>query len=86
MLKSSVLSKKVIFYSSLPSWASRDDMSSAGGKIAGASNLASAKKLSPEDRPIVAAKKNFDELLAEHLGSDSNQVKFVKFYSSPEKK
>lgn len=45
---------------SLPSWASREDISYQAkvGK-------------SPEDRPILPTKKNFDELLAERLGTEA---------------
>ena len=75
-------------YSSLPSWASREDISfPPKAKKQGPSEDRS-KKLAPstedrsrksssflEDRPIIANKKNFDELLAEHLGQADQPVR-----------
>lgn len=71
----------IFSFSSLPSWASREDIS-VPSKNQKADNLRlkrsttanedrSKKTISlSEDRPILSSKKNFDELLAEHLGND----------------
>ncbi len=72
-------------FSSLPSWASREDISIPSKNLEADNhrlkrstnvNEDRSKKLtsSAEDRPILSSKKNFDELLAEHLGNNQ-QVK-----------
>ena len=61
--------------SSLPSWASREDISSKGKKSEGQDRSKRLDSNALEDRPIAGSRKNFDELLAEQLGKDSVQVK-----------
>ena len=62
--------------SSLPSWASREDISSKGKKSEGQDRSKRLDSSALEDRPIAGSRKNFDELLAEQLGKDLVQVKF----------
>jgi hypothetical protein len=65
--------------SSLPSWASREDVSFNGKKNEANDRPKKMNSSSLEDRPIAGSRKNFDELLAEKLGNDQIQVSRSKY-------